>query len=93
MYVLIDRHYMLIGIFSTKKRMKIVIEELIKNDKEKEGTPCGDFHFRYIKMNIDEPWFTKDGKSCKSDANAILSLNTIHPEKFTHKVETDWNTG
>ena len=93
MYILIDNHYMLVGIFSSKDRMRIVIEELIKNRKEREGTPCGDFHFRYIKMTINEPWFTKDGEPCKSDANAILGFNTMHPEKFTNKVETDWFTG
>ena len=92
MYILIKRE-MLVGIFSSKDLMRVVIDEIIKDEKEKKGMPCGDFHFRYIKMTINEPWFTKDGKVCKSDANAILSLSTMHTEKFTNKVETDWSTG
>ena len=93
MYVLIRRE-LLVGIFSTKKKMKTVIEMLIKDDKETNGTPCGNFHFRYAKIKIDEPWFTFDGKSSKNpEANSILSLSTMHTEKFLHKVETDWSTG
>ena len=93
MYALIKGSGNFIGIFSSKKKMKIVIEALIKDNKEKEGTPC-DFNFKYVKVNIDEPWFVLEGKTSTSpEANAILSLYTMHPEKFTHKVKTDWSTG
>ena len=94
MYILINRSGLLTGIFSTKEKMRTVIEMLIKDDKEKNGTPCGHFHFRYAKIKIDEPWFTNDGKeSLNPEANAILSFATMHTEKFLHEVETDWSTG
>ena len=94
MYILIDKSYMLIGIFSTKEKMRTVIELLIKDSKETEGTPCGNFHFRYAKIEIDEPWFTNDGEASKNpEANSILSFSTMHPEKFMHEVETNWTTG
>ena len=92
MYALIDNHSMLIGFFSSKKRMKMVIEALIKNHYEVDGYH-GNYHFRYVKMNLDEPWLTKDGEPAPAESNAILSLATMHPKKFIHEVKTDWNTG
>ena len=92
MYALIKGTGMFIGFFSTKKKMQIVIEELIRSDFEKDGH-YGNYNFRYIKLNIDEPWFTKDGKAAPKETNALFSLSTIHDEKFTHKVLTDWSTG
>jgi len=93
MYALIRRTGSFIGLFSTKKRMQMVIEQLIKDDYEKNGSPCGNFNFRWVKVNVDEPWFTKDGEDAPKESNAILSLYTMHEEKFTHKVQTDWSTG
>ena len=92
MYALIRRTGSFVGIFSTKKKMQMVIEQLIKDDYEKNGY-YGNFNFRWVKLNVDEPWFTKDGKDAPTETRAILSLFTMHDEKFTHKVKTDWSTG
>ena len=81
-----------LGVFSSKKRMKEIIEILIKDDFEKNGH-YGNFNFRWVKFNVDEPWFTIDGKDAPKESSAILSLWTLHDEKFTHKVKTDWSTG
>ena len=89
MYLLIDRHYMCLGIFSTKKKMRMIIETIIREEYEETGEIGGDYHFRYIKFNPDEIWFKEGNPNSK----AIFSLNTIHPEHFDHKIETDWKTG
>ena len=54
MYLLIDRHYMCIGIFSTKKKMKMVVETIINAEYQRTGEIGGNYHFRYIKFNPDE---------------------------------------
>lgn len=89
MYLLIDRHYSCVGIFSTKKKMRMVIEYQIKKEYEKTGFAGGNYHFRYIKFNPDEAWFA-DGNP---HLTTLYSLSTMHPEKFDHEIETDWNTG
>jgi hypothetical protein len=92
MYLLI-RASMVFGIFSNKKYMKNAIEQYIKDNKETNGTPCGDFHFKYIKFDINDPWFNKDGEYHPEVGNALFSLSTMHDECFPNKVETDWSTG
>ena len=89
MYLLINRHYMCLGIFSSKQKMKLVIESLIQGEYEKTGEIGGNYHFRYIKFNPDDIWF-KEGNPC---SKAIFSLNTMHPEYFPNEIETDWSTG
>ena len=42
------------GIFSNKKYMRDAIEQYIKDNKETNGTPCGDFHFKYIKFDVND---------------------------------------
>lgn len=93
MYIVIKGIGTLFGIFSSKQYMKIAIEQTIKDEKEREGTPCGNFHFRYIKVKINEPWFSKDGKYHSEVGKALFSLNTMHTEAFPNEVETDWTTG
>jgi len=90
MYALIRRE-MLIGIFSTKEHMRIVIEQIIKDEKETNGTPVGNMSFRYLKFKPNCPWFANadDMESGK----ALFSLATMHTERFPNKVETDWSTG
>jgi len=75
--------------------MRIVIEALIQSDYERTGNKSGCYHFRYAKINVDEPWFDNSSKNNEMsvDAKAILSLSTMHDEYFTHKVKTDWSTG
>ena len=92
MYALIYKTGMFIGFFSSKKKMQIIIEAMIKDSYEKTGHN-GNYNFRWVKLNVDEPWFTKDGKDAPKETNAILSLFTMHEEKFIHKVKTDWSTG
>ena len=92
MYALIYKGGSFIGFFSSKKKMRIAIEALIQDQFETKGYH-GDYHFQYVKLNVDEPWITKDGNDASKESNAILSLWTIHPEKFIHKVKTDWSTG
>ena len=89
MYILI-KSSSLVGIFSTKKIMREIIEGLIKDNFEKYGTH-GDYHFRYIKMNVDEPWVGNVYN--KEVGKALFSLSTLHDEYFTNKIETDWSTG
>lgn len=92
MYALMYRAGSFLGLFSTKKKMRIVIKTIIKDDYEKNGYN-GNYNFRWVKLNVDEPWFTKDGKDAPTETRAILSLFTMHDEKFTHKVKTDWSSG
>lgn len=89
MFLLINRSYMCLGIFSTKEKMGMVIETIIKEEYEKTGEIGGNYHFRYIEFNPDEVWFDENHPNSK----AIFSLNTMHPEYFNHEIETDWSTG
>lgn len=92
MFVLIQRQ-MLVGIFSTKEHMKTIIKSLIKDDYEKSGVH-GNYSFRYIEFDVDQPWFNKLNDNYPSDiGRALFSLSTMHTEYFTHCVETDWSTG
>lgn len=91
-YILIKGMGMLVGIFSSKEKMRFVIEELIKDNYQKNGCH-GDYHFRYIEIPIDAPWFSNDGSYNKEVGKAIFSLSTMHIEYFPNKVETDWSTG
>lgn len=93
MYALIRGTGSFIGVFSSKKTMQTIIELLIKEDCEKNGRPCGNFNFRWIQFKADQPWFTINGIESPKETNALLSLSTMHTEKFTHKVMTDWSTG
>ena len=89
MYLLIDRHYSCVGIFSTKKKMRMVVEHAIQTEYEKTGEIGGNYHFRYIKFNPDEAWFG-DGNP---HLTTLYSLHTMHPENFDYEIETDLNTG
>jgi len=91
MYLLI-RASMVFGIFSNKTYMREAIEQYIKDHGETNGYH-GNYHFKYIKFEPNEPWFTKDGEYHHDIAKAIFSLSTMHNEYFTHKVKTDWSTG
>ena len=92
MYALIYKGGHFLGVFSSKKTMRIVIEALIRDQYEKDGYH-GDYHFQYVKFKPDEPWITKTGEDTPTETRALLSLNTMHSEKFIHKVKTDWSTG
>ena len=92
MYALIYKGGMFLGVFSSKKTMRIVIEALIE-DQYKTNGYYGDYHFQYVKFNLDEPWITKTGEEAPVETRALLSLSTMHSEKFIHKIKTDWNTG
>lgn len=92
MYALIYKAGSFLGIFSTKRKMQDLINIMIKDSYETNGH-YGNFNFRWVKFNVDEPWFTKDGEPAPKESNAILSLFTMHEEKFIHKVKTDWSTG
>ena len=92
MYLVIHRPSMF-GIFSSKKYMREAIEQYIKDDKETNGTPCGNYHFKYIKFTVNDPWFNKDGEYHAEIGKALFSLSTMHDEYFPNKIETDWSTG
>lgn len=92
MYALIRRSGSFVGIFSSKENMRLVIEALIKDSYETNGYH-GNYNFRYIKFNVNEPWITVDGNDAPKETTAILSLSTMHTEYFTHCVKTDWSTG
>lgn len=92
MYALIYKSGMCLGIFSSKRIMQAVIEEIIRGDYQKTGV-YGNFNFRYIKFNADEPWVVREDKVDSCEAGALFSFSTMHTEKFVHKVQTDWNTG
>ena len=92
MYLVI-RASIVFGIFSNKKYMRDAIKQYIKDNKETNGTPCGNFHFKYIKFDVNDPWFNKDGEYHKEVGQALFSLSTMHDECFPNKVETDWSTG
>lgn len=92
MYLVI-RASMVFGIFSSKKYMRAAVEQYIKDDYETKGGPCGNYHFKYIKFNADEPWFSKDGNYHAEIGKALFSLSTMHTEYFPNEIETDWSTG
>lgn len=93
MYLLIDNHHGLVGIFSSMEHIKIIVKQLIKDSFEKEGYH-GWYHFRYAKITMNEPWFSKDGEEVPIGENrAMLSLWTMHPEYFKHKIVNDPHTG
>lgn len=92
MYALIYKGGSFLGIFSSKKTMRTVIEYIIKDEYETNGYN-GDYHFRYVKFNPDEPWITVNKEGAPKETNALLSLYTLHSEKFIHKVKTDWSSG
>jgi hypothetical protein len=71
----------------------IAIEQRIKDALETNGKPCGNFHFRYIKVKPNEPWFSEDGEYHSEVGKALFSLSTMHTEAFPNEVETDWTTG
>lgn len=80
MYALIMKNQQLIGIFTSKKAMRQAIEVLTKHSYEDTGYH-GHYHFRYAKIETN----TIDYQ--------LVNFFTMHPEKFDHEVETDWNTG
>lgn len=78
MYALLERDH-LIGIFTSKKLMKVACETLVEEDYKTTGT-YGWYHFRYCKVTpniISKP---------------LVSLFTMHPEYFT-EIENDPKTG
>ena len=79
MYALIQRSQ-LIGIFTSKPKIRAAIETLIKASFELEGVH-GHYHFKYTEIQPNQ--------MCKQ----LFSLFTLHDEYFEHEVETDWNTG
>ena len=79
MYVLI-KNQQLIGIFTSKKKMKEICEAIIDDDYIDSGT-YGWYHFRYIKIKPNEL------------NKALFSLFTMHPEYFVHEIENDPKTG
>ena len=80
MYLLIMKNQQLIGLFTSKKKMRETIEMLIKDSYEDTGVH-GNYHFRYTKVDVNQI-----DRQC-------VTFFTMHPEKFEHKVETDWSTG
>ena len=92
MYALIKGGGSFIGFFSSKKKMKDVIEALIKDSYEKNGCH-GNYHFRYAQVELDEPWYAVKGRDPMNEGRSILSLSTMHSEYFKHCVKTDWSTG
>ena len=92
MYALMYKAGSFLGVFSSKTKMRTLIETIIKDNYEDSGT-YGNFNFRWVKFKVDEPWFTIGGKEPSKESRAILSLFTMHEEKFTHKVKTNWSTG
>jgi len=88
---LVLRASMVFGIFSNKKYMKVAIENYIKEHYEKDGYH-GWYHFRYIKLTLNQPWFDKEGKYRSDIAKALFSLSTMHTEYFK-EIENDPSTG
>lgn len=80
MYALIYKSGVFLGLYSSKKKMREMIEEIIKDDYIDSGC-YGHYHFRYTKVEVDRP--TKH----------LFSMHTLHPEYFENEVETDWSTG
>lgn len=92
MYALIYKSGYFLGVFSSKAKMKQVIETIIKDSYEDTGYH-GNYNFRWVKLNVDEPWFSSGGVESSEESRAILSLYTMNTEMFIHKVMTDWSTG
>ena len=92
MYLLIKGGGMLVGIFTNKKIMRMTVEAMIKSNYQKNGYH-GHYHFRYIKVNANDPWLTKNDEDRKKVSKAIFSFSTMHSEYFPNEIETDWNTG
>lgn len=90
MFILIQRSN-IVGIFSTKEKMRMVIELIVQQEKEKDGTPLGNLSFRYIECELDDPFF-RDPYNPEI-IKAIFSLTTLHTEYFPNEVKTDWTTG
>lgn len=90
MYLVI-RASMVFGIFSNKKYMRDAIESFIKDNYETTGT-YGWYHFKYIKFNPNEPWFSRNGEYNKEIGRALFSLSTWHNEYFK-SIENDPHTG
>lgn len=90
MYLVI-RASMVFGIFSNKRYMRDAIESYIKDDYETKGS-YGWYHFKYIKFNPNEPWFSRDGEYNKEVGRALFSLSTLHSEYFK-SIENDPHTG
>jgi hypothetical protein len=80
MYALIYKNQQLIGLFTSKKKMRETIEMLIKESFEDTGVH-GNYHFRYTEIEINQIDYQ------------CVSFFTMHPEKFEYEIETDWNTG
>ena len=79
MYALI-KNQQLIGIFTTKKKMKETCEAIIDDDYIDSGT-YGWYHFRYIEFKPNEL------------NKALFSLFTLHQEYFVNEIENDPKTG
>ena len=73
MYALMYKAGSFLGVFSSKAKMRTLIETIIKDNYEDSGT-YGNFNFRWVKFNVDEPWFTIGGKEPSKESRAILSL-------------------
>ena len=91
MYALIHKTGMFDGIFSDKEHMKTIIEALIQDEYETTGYH-GNYNFRYIEFEPNQPWFNPGGYD-KNVGKALFSLSTMHTEYFNHCVKTDWSTG
>ena len=79
MYALIKNQH-LIGIFTSKKKMKEICKVIIDDDYIDTGM-YGWYHFRYIEFESNEL------------NKALVSLFTMHQEYFVNEIENDPNTG
>ena len=79
MYALI-KNQQLIGIFTSKKKMKEICKVIIDDDYITAGY-YGWYHFRYIEFEPNEL------------NKALVSLFTLHQEYFVNEIENDPNTG
>lgn len=92
-YVLIKGGGTVVGIFSSMKHLKMVVQMYIQENYEKDGYH-GWYHFRYAVFDINEPYFPADGENGNFDeARSLFTLSTMHPEYFHHTIENDPNTG
>ena len=79
MYALI-KNQQLIGIFTSKKKMKEICEAIIDDDYIDSGT-YGWYHFRYIEFEPNEM------------NKAFFSLFAMYQEYFVNEIENDPKTG
>ena len=79
MYALI-KGQQLIGIFTSKKKMKEICKVIIDDEYVTDGC-YGWYHFRYIEFKPNEM------------NKALVSLFTLHQEYFVNEIENDPNTG